>query len=169
MQHIPLPTPAERELLLRIVGQEYPELSPRHMIAGDTARLDPGAANFDHHFTAGLMFLSYVKRSNAVDRERSPWWWLESCRAWLRENHPGASSLVGSQPFLAAVVASGVRHAALHDRMAFCELGLIAHSFLPAPISTWRSVLESRQLPAEIELPGRPVAVRSRIAPIAAR
>lgn len=168
-QRIALPTPAERAMLMQIVGQEYPELSPRHMIAGDTARLDPGAANFDHHFVAGLMFLSYVKRSDAVDRERSPWWFLEACRQWLRENHPEAGTLIGLQPFLAAAVASGVRHAALHDRMAFCELGLIAHSFLPAPISTWRQVLESRQLPAEIELPGRPVAVRSRIAPIAAR
>ena len=65
-QRIALPTPAERAMLMQIVGQEYPELSPRHMIAGDTARLDPGAANFDHHFVAGLMFLSYVKRSDAV-------------------------------------------------------------------------------------------------------
>ena len=84
-QRIALPTPAERAMLMQIVGQEYPELSPRHMIAGDTARLDPGAANFDHHFVAGLMFLSYVKRSDAVDRERSPWWFLEACRQWLRE------------------------------------------------------------------------------------
>lgn len=158
IQAIALPTPAERSILLRMVEQQCPELSPRQQIAGDVAKLALGAANFERHFLAGLMFLSYVKRADRLDIERSPWWWLESCRTWLRQHAPEMSSLITPPPFLAACVASGVKHGPIAHRTAFCELGLIAHSFLPAPICTWREVLESRQLPADVELPNRPMA-----------
>ena len=57
MQEIALPTPAERSILLKMVEQSYPELSARQQIAGDVAKLALGAANFDRHFLAGLMFL----------------------------------------------------------------------------------------------------------------
>ena len=109
MQEIALPTPAERSILLKMVEQSYPELSARQQIAGDVAKLALGAANFDRHFLAGLMFLSYVKRSDRLDMERSPWWWLESCRHWLRQHAPEMSSLITPPPFLAACVASGVQ------------------------------------------------------------
>ncbi len=158
MQEIALPTPAERAILLKMVEAQYPELSVRQQIAGDVARVALGADNFARHFLAGLMFLSYVKRSDRLDMERSPWWWLESCRSWLRQHAPEMSSLITPPPFLAACVASGVKHGPLNRRLAFVELGLIAHSFLPAPICTWREVLNARQLPADIELPGRPMA-----------
>jgi hypothetical protein len=138
MQQIELPTPAERSILLKLVEAQYPELSPRQQIARDVAKVALGAANFERHFIAGLMFLSYVKRADRLDMERSPWWWLESCRHWLRQHAPEVSSLITPPPFLAAVVASGVQHGPIVHRTAYVELGLVAHSFLPVPICTWR-------------------------------
>jgi hypothetical protein len=164
MQEIELPTPAERSMLLRIVFSTYPELNPRQRITGDVARVDLGAANYEQHFAAALTFLAYCKRGD-FDTQRSPFWWLESCREWLREKQPGASSLVTMPPFLTAVCASGIRHGPLSGRTAYVELGLVAHSLLSAPIAGWRDVLENRQLAPDVELPGRATApMRSRAA-----
>jgi hypothetical protein len=164
MQEIALPDAAERSMLLRIVFATYPELNPRQRITHDVARVDLGAANYEQHFAAALAFLSYCRRGD-LDTQRSPFWWLESCRQWLREKQPGAASLVTMPPFLAAVCASGIRHGPLSGRTEFVELGLVAHSTLLTPIAGWRDVLESRQLPADVELPGRATApLRSRAA-----
>lgn len=157
MQEVALPTPAERAMLLRIVFATYPELNPRQRITGDVARVDLGGANFEQHFTAALTYLAYCKRGD-LDTQRSPFWWLESCRQWLREKQPGAASLMTMPPFLAAVCASGIRHGPFIGRTAYVELGLVAHSLLPAPIAGWRTVLENRQLAPDVELPNRPMA-----------
>ena len=141
MQEIELPAPAERAILLKLVEQTYPELSARRQIAGDVAKLDLSSANFVAHFTAALAFLSYCKRGD-LDTQRSPFWWLESCRVWSRQHQPGAASLVTLPPFLAAAVASGIKHGPMNGRTAYVELGLVAHSMLPAPICTWREISE---------------------------
>jgi hypothetical protein len=148
LRRMPLPTDEEYERLLDLVLTRWPELRPR------------SDQTFGAQFYFAFLRLQHLGRRDRLDMERSPSWWADDARNWLREHQLGGRVLVSAAAFTAAAIADGVGHTAPDNFPCDMSFALQFGGGGRASSHGWRQILATGSLPKPMSLP-YPIEVRS--------
>ncbi len=146
-----LPNAEELDRLLAMVAEKYRVLA---------CPADADQASHRRQFAAAIEFLCYVFRPGRINSAYAASVWVDLCREWMNKRiYPAEMTL---RPFVAAVVASGIKHEPL-DQFPFALNFAISLGSASRPSSAWRASLNGIPEPVAPRRP-RPRVAETNIA-----
>jgi hypothetical protein len=133
-----MPTDAEIDKLLVLVGEAHPKLRPRQQ----------DDAEYRQSFVLALHCLAYARRSD-LNSKYAVSYFLDAGNEWLRKHQPGSAAL-SLKSFYAAAISSGIRHTAPTNFPYDLELGL-GLGETTQPVAGWREILTAGKVPPPSE------------------